>query len=169
MKKHVLFIIGFIFIFGSLLFSQGNSEWKTAEFKNYTVSYPSDKRMIKNPLKGTFTIYLNLRDNITMEINDLSGYNLSLSEYSRQYLEHLKSQYNTKVLQNIKATTGSLPCQKITCAYDDGHGEIKLKGMYNIWVKNNWAYTMSFTCAPDNYNALKPIAQKVMDSFKITK
>lgn len=167
MKKHFLLVISLVFGFETLSISQVNSDWKTAEFKNYTVSYPSDKRMIKNTTQGTFTIYMNLRDNITMEINDLSGYSLSLSEYSRQYLEHLKSQYNTKVLQNVKATTGSLPCQKISCAYDDGHGEIKLKAMYSIWVKNNWAYTMSLTCAPDNFDEWKPITQKVMDSFKV--
>lgn len=169
MKKLLMFIAVFIFIDGTNVFSQSSTTWKTLEINNYTINYPSDKHLIKNSQEGTFTLYLNQRDNLSMEINDLAGYDLSLSEFSRQYLEHLQSQYNTKVLQNIRVTIGNQPCQKIICAYDDGHGEIKLKAMYGIWVKNNWAYTLSLTSAPVNFDEWKPVAQKVMDSFKIIK
>ena len=148
--------------------NESENTWEILEFNNYRISIPTNKHLTKDLQEGTFTLFLNERDNITMEINDLSGYNLSLSEFSRQYIEHLESEYNTTVVQN-KITTGSkLPCQKIICAFDDGHGEIRIKSMYYIWVKNNWAYTLSFTSSPGNFEELKPMAQKVFDSFNLT-
>jgi hypothetical protein len=147
---------------------EAENTWVLLELNNYSISIPTNKHLIKDLQAGTFTLYLNERDNITMEINDLSGYNLSLSEFSRQYIEHLGSEYNTTVLQNKRTTNDNLPCQKIICAFDDGHGEIKIKSMYNIWVKNNWAYTLSFTSRSENFENLKPMAQKILDSFNLT-
>ena len=169
MRKYFLLVVCLIFGLETFLLSQNSSEWKTVEFKNYTISYPADKRLTKDNQEGTFTLYLNQRDNLTMVVDDLSGYNLSLGEFSSQYIENLQSKYNVTVLQNTRTTVNNQPCQKIICSFDDGHGEIQLKNMYYILVKNNWAYTFSLTCEPSHFDELKPIAQKVANSFKFTK
>ena len=60
-------------------------------------------------------------------------------------------------------------CHRFVAVMDDGHGEEEFKTMVYIWVRNNWAYNLTFTAKPDKYEELKPTAQKVVESFKFAK
>jgi len=169
MKKSLVFLAVFMFIFGTNVFSQGSTGWDTWSFKNYTIDYPTDNLSNKNLQKGTFTIFFTYKDKIDMEINDLAGYGLTLDTYSSQYFDNYFRLTNVTVTQNKRIIINNQPCKKIVAAVDDGHGEVKFKTMVYIWVKNNWAYDLRFVAAPSKFDELQPIAEQIAASFKFTK
>jgi hypothetical protein len=166
----LLFAIG-ILAFNSDMFSQNGTEWKTLIYKNYSIEYPSNKKLVKNSPEGNFTIYLlpQQTDNIMMQINDLSGYMLDLDSYSFQYGDEYFRKTNVNLIEDKLLNLNNQPCHKFVAEFDDGHGEIELKLTVYIWVKNNWAYNLSFAVKPDKYEELKPFATHVAKSFKFLK
>jgi hypothetical protein len=145
--------------------------WETLSFKNYTINIPGNKRMVKNSPEGNFTLYLlsEQTDNIMMQINDLAGYMLTLDSYSFQFSDEYFRRTNVNLIEDKRINVNNQPCHKFVATADDGHGEIEYKTMVYIWVKNNWAYNLTFTAKPDTYNELKPIAEKVFASFTLKK
>lgn len=143
--------------------------WETLEYKNYTIEYPKNKRLFKSSPEGNFTLYLltGQTDNVMMKINDLSGYMLTLESYAFQFSDEYFRRTNVTLLEDKTITLNKQPCHKFVATADDGHGEIEYKTLVYIWVKNNWAYNLIFTAKPDKYDELKPIAQKVAESFKL--
>lgn len=167
MKNILVFFAVFVLIHQTNVFSQESNTMKTVKFENYSISHPLDKTLIRNDGDG-FTIYLNQRDNITMEIKDLAGYLLDLDTYSEQFRYNYFQKTNVTGFQSERISINNFPCQKFVASYDDGHGKIEFKVIVYIWVKNNWAYNLWFVAGPNNFDALKPIALKVMNSFRIT-
>ena len=145
--------------------------WETLSFKNYTINIPGNKRLVKNSPEGNFTLYLltEQTDNIMMQINDIEGYMLTLDSYSFQFSDEYFRRTNVNLLEDKRIKVNNQTCHKFVATADDGHGEIEYKTMVYIWVKNNWAYNLTFTARPDKYNELKPIAEKVFASFTLTK
>lgn len=150
---------------------EAENVWETLEFKNYSIDYPKNRRLVINSPEGNFTLYLltGQTDNVMMKINDLAGYMLTLDSYSFQFYDEYFRRTNVTLLEDKTITINKQPCHKFVATADDGHGEIEYKTMVYIWVKNNWAYNLIFSAKPDKYDELKPIAQKVADSFKLSK
>jgi hypothetical protein len=171
MKKFSILFMVFILSYITVVFSQEGTTWKTLVYKNYTIDYPANKRLVKNSPEGNFTIYLlqQQTDNVMMKINDLAGYMLDIDSYAFQYGDEYFRRANITVLEDKTITLNKQPCHKFVVTQDDGHGEIEYKVMVYIWVKNNWAYNLTFATKPDKYEELKPIAEKVAESFKFTK
>jgi hypothetical protein len=171
MKRYLFFLTVFTFIYETNVVSQVSNSWKTLVFKNYTIDVPADKRLDKADQQ--FALMLGEKNNITLLINDLAGYQADLDSYAAQYRQDNFETTNVinfvKGLQSQRITINNLPCQKFVVSWDDGHGEITHKQMTYLFVKNNWAYHLVFSAAPDKFDELKPIALKVMGSFKITK
>lgn len=145
--------------------------WETLSFKNYTINIPSNKRVVKDSQQGNFTLYLlpETSDNIMMQINDLAGYMLTLDSYAFQFSDEYFRRTNVNLLEDKRIKINNQPCYKFVATTDDGHGEIEYKILVLIWVKNNWAYNLTFTAKPEKYNELIPIAEKVYKSFTLTK
>jgi hypothetical protein len=171
MKKLLLFLVMFILIHETNGSSQESATWKTLVYKNFSIDYPTNKRLVKNSPEGNFTLYFlqQQTDNIMMQINDLAGYMLDLDSYAFQFSDEYFRKTNVTLIEDKTLTINNQPCHKFVATVDDGHGEIQYKTMVYIWVKNNWAYNLTFTAKPDKYEELKPIAQKVVQSFKFTK
>lgn len=171
MKRYLCFLAVFTFICEINVVSQGSNSWKTIVFKNYTIDVPADKRLDK--IDQQFSLMLGEKNNITLLISDLAGYNADLNSYAAQYrqqnFEITRVINRVKGLQSQRITINGLPCQKYVVSWDDGHGDITHKQMTYLFVKNNWAYHLVFSAAPDKFEELKPIAEKVMGSFKIIK
>ena len=163
--KKILFLALFIFIHEIVAFTQESTTWKTLIYKNYSIDYPANKRLVKNSPEGNFTIYL-LQQQTD---NDLAGYMLDLDSYAFQYGDEYFRKANITILEDKTITLNKQPCHKFVVTQDDGHGEIEYKVMVYIWVKNNWAYNLTFAAKPDKYVELKPLAQKVAESFKFIK
>jgi len=168
MKTKVVFFLA-ILTLCSFFYSQTEPNWTTLEFKNYQIEHPSDARIIKNSFKSTFSIYFNVKDKVTMEINDLSGYMLTLDSYTQQFFDTFFRSSTVRVLEKKRLNLNNQPCYRIIAVVDDGHGEITFKTMVYIWVKNNWAYNLKYVAAPTKYEDYLPIAHKIASSFKYTK
>ena len=181
MNKHtkmktvtVFFTIILLIGVGSLK-AQDNSVWKELAFKNYTIKYPSNKKLEKSSQEGSFTLYLipeklpSQSDNVLMQINDIAGYMLDLESYAYQFGEAYFNYYNVTVLEDQEVTINNKPCHIFVTEKDDGHGTTEYKTRVYIWVKNNWAYNLIFSAKPDRYDKLLPIAEKMAESFAYTK
>jgi len=170
-KTLILSLLLLISIQTVTTFAQENIKWNTLVFKNYSIDYPTNKRLVKNSPEGNFTLYLlsEQTDNIMMQINDLAGYMLTLDSYVFQFSDAYFRRADVTLLEDKSLTLNNQPCHKFVAVVDDGHGEIQLKTMVYIWVKNNWAYNLTFTAKPDKFDEFKPIALRVIDSFKFVR
>lgn len=171
MRKILVLTLLFVSIQPVIVLAQETVKWNTLVFKNYSIDYPTDKKLVKNSPEGNFTLYLlnQQTDNIMMQINDIAGYMLTLDSYAFQFSDAYFRRSDVTLLEDKSITLNNQPCHKYVAVIDDGHGEIEFKTMVHIWVRNNWAYNLIFTAKPDKYEELKPIAQKVVESFKFVK
>lgn len=169
MKNKIFFLAIFFLSHYVTCFPQSESGWTTLEFRNYKIMHPSDARILKNMNKSTFTIYFNMNDKISMEINDLAGYMLTLDSYAQQFFDNYFRSTSVKVIEKKKLILNNQPCYRIIAAVNDGHDDIIFKTMVYIWVKNNWAYNLKFVAAPDKYDEYRVTAQKVAESFTYTR
>lgn len=171
MKKTLILALSFISLQPVIMLAQENVKWNTLVFKNYSIDYPTNKRLVKNSPEGNFTLYLlsQQTDNIMMQINDIAGYMLTLDSYAFQFSDAYFRRANVTLLEDKSITLNNQPCHRFVAVMDDGHGEEEFKTMVYIWVRNNWAYNLTFTAKPDKYEELKPTAQKVVESFKFAK
>jgi hypothetical protein len=171
MRKIIFPTLIILLIFPDL-FAQDNIAWNKQSYKNFSINYPTDKSFVENDPSGEFTIYLlpslypERSDNIMMEIHDIAGYMLDLDSYSLQFYDAYFRYANITIIEDKIININNQPCHKFIIKKDDGHGEVQYVTMVHIWVKNNWAYNLIFSAKPDKYEELKPIAQKVIDSFK---
>lgn len=155
---------------------QAKNEWATLKFKNYTIDYPTNKRLVKNSEEGNFTLFLLTQpadnskqtDNITMRINDVEGYIMDLDSYAIQFSDKYFRTTNVHVYENKIISLNNQPCHKFVATVDGRNGETGFKIIVYLLFKDNWAYNLTFTSSMDKYDELKPIAQKVFESLKIT-
>jgi len=170
MKTVTIFLI---FITVVSLEAQDSPAWKELIFKNYTIKYPSNKKLEKNSQEGGFTLYLipeklpSQSDNVLMQINDIAGYMLDLESYAYQFAEAYFNYYNVTILEDQEVNINNKPCHIFVTEKDDGHGNTEYKTRVWIWVKNNWAYNLIFSAKPERYDELLPVAKKMAESLAL--
>lgn len=170
MKKFFMILAVLIFIYEIAIFSQGNTTSTNLTFKNYSIDYPSNLRLSKKTDTGNFMLMLTPQEDISMVVIDLSQYqyDIPLKDYAASALGQLKDEHFTTVLENKPLTINNLTCWRFVCAFDDGHGEIQAKCLYNIWIKNKWAYVLILNSLPTSFEMNKTIGQNIATSFKFT-
>lgn len=147
--------------------------WKTLTKEAYEIKYPSNWDLDESGLMGAnlflFTKLTDstdqFRENINLMIQDLSGYDLTLDQYTEMSVGQIKTYITDgKLISLEKFTDKDLAYQKII--YTGVQGTFNLKFQQFYWVADNKATILTLTCEEDQFDNYIEVGEKILNSFK---
>jgi len=177
MKTISSLIIGLsLLIISTELISQNTTSlaWKTLSGENYEIQYPSDWELDQSGQMGTtfmlFSAVENdadlFKENLTLIIQDLSGHNLDLDEYTALSLEQIETLItSSNILESKRRKAKNGDYHQLI--YTGKQGIYDLKFLQYFWVEENAAYLLTFTCEVKSFKKFQTVGEKIMDSFII--
>jgi eukaryotic-like serine/threonine-protein kinase len=101
-----------------------------------------------------------LAKNVKIQVNNLPSQNMTLEEYTNSQINPLEE----KLLKSNTTTLAGMPGYEIVFTSLQG-----LKTM-QIWtIKNDKAYIITYVAQEEDYEKELQVAQKMIDSFEITR
>lgn len=154
--------------------SGGTGEWKTLDESNFVVQYPSSWELNQSGQQGTTFIVLSamesaddkFRENVNLIIQDLTGHNLGLDEYtviSTDQIRHMIP--NSSILENKKMSTANHEFQKVI--YTGEPGTYKLKFEQYYFVIDKQAFVLTLTCEQDKFDQFEEVGERILKSFRL--
>jgi eukaryotic-like serine/threonine-protein kinase len=178
LSKFLLFCLSIIIITSLLSVSltgqqttvaQTNSEFVTYDNPTFGVriQYPSDwGRLDLSFLQQSADIDFypladtSLAKNVKIQVNNLPSRNMTLEEYTNSQINPLEE----RLLESNTTTLAGIPGYEIVFTSLQG-----LKTMQVWTIKNDKAYIISYVAQEEDYEKELQVAQKMIDSFEITK
>jgi hypothetical protein len=178
LSKFLLFCLSIIIITSLLSVSltgqqttvaQTNSKFVTYDNPTFGVriQYPSDwGRLDLSFLQQSADIDFypladtSLAKNVKIQVNNLPSRNMTLEEYTNSQINPLEE----RLLESNTTTLAGIPGYEIVFTSLQG-----LKTMQVWTIKNDKAYIISYVAQEEDYEKELQVAQKMIDSFEITK
>ena len=178
LSKFLLFCLSIIIITSLLSVSltgqqttvaQTNSKFVTYDNPTFGVriQYPSDwGRLDLSFLQQSADIDFypladtSLAKNVKIQVNNLPSRNMTLEEYTNSQINPLEE----RLLESNTTTLAGIPGYEIVFTSLQG-----LKTMQVWTIKNEKAYIISYVAQEEDYEKELQVAQKMIDSFEITK
>jgi hypothetical protein len=147
---------------------------KTLDQSDYTIQYPSSWDLDQSGQFGsTFFLFSPIsseqdrfRENISLIIQDLSAYNLSLEEYVNLSKDQVKSMITNSSAVDTK-TMKAKGREYAHITYTGDQGEFSLHFDQYVWLINKKAYIITFTTQQSTFEEFKTGGFDVMNSFVI--
>ena len=178
LSKFLLFCLSIIIITSLLSVSligqqttvaQTNSKFVTYDNPTFGVriQYPSDwGRLDLSFLQQSADIDFypladtSLAKNVKIQVNNLPSRNMTLEEYTNSQINPLEE----RLLESNTTTLAGIPGYEIVFTSLQG-----LKTMQVWTIKNDKAYIITYVAQEEDYEKELQVAQKMIDSFEITK
>ena len=178
LSKFLLFCLSIIIITSLLAVSltgqqttvaQTNSKFVTYDNPTFGVriQYPSDwGRLDLSFLQQSADIDFypladtSLAKNVKIQVNNLPSRNMTLEEYTNSQINPLEE----RLLESNTTTLAGIPGYEIIFTSLQG-----LKTMQVWTIKNDKAYIITYVAQEEDYEKELQVAQKMIDSFEITK
>jgi len=172
----------FLFLLtSSLCLAQRDSEkvstnWKTFDTSNYSIQYPAQWELSQKGQMGTtFILFAPLdsagdqfRENVNLLIQDLTGYNLNLDQFTELSLSQIKTMIsNSSLLESKKIKNGSEEHQHVIYTGDQGAFHFQFEQYF--WVRDNQAFILTFTADQIKFADYKEVREKILNSFTFKK
>ncbi len=166
MKKYVSLFIILMLCVSSFVFAEEFKTYKSPLF-NFTISYPQnwETKQISgivaflSPLENKEDKF---RENVNVVVEDISGKQLSSEQYAKAADDAwLKYDIKLRVVDFQKTNLNGKDAF-YTIAEND-----KLKYKQYKFVKNNTAYILTYTSAPDKFSKFLNTADTIIKSFEI--
>ncbi|MDG1477069.1 MAG: PsbP-related protein [Vicingaceae bacterium] len=151
-------------------YGQTKDNWKSFNKDNYAIKYPGDWELNQSGKLGTsFILFSPLSDeqdqfkeNVNLLIQDLTGHNLNLDQYTEVSVNQIKT-----VLTGAELIESKRIDNYHNVIYTAKQGSFDLKFEQYYWVKNNKAYVLTLTCEENQFDAFKMVGEKMLNSFLI--
>lgn len=149
--------------------AQTNSKFVTYDNPTFgiRIQYPSDwGRLDLSFLQQSADIDFypladtSLAKNVKIQVNNLPSRNMTLEEYTNSQINPLEE----RLLESNTTTLAGIPGYEIVFTSLQG-----LKTMQVWTIKNDKAYIISYVAQEEDYEKELQVAQKMIDSFEITK
>ncbi len=149
--------------------AQTNSKFVTYDNPTFGVriQYPSDwGRLDLSFLQQSADIDFypladtSLAKNVKIQVNNLPSRNMTLEEYTNSQINPLEE----RLLESNTTTLAGIPGYEIVFTSLQG-----LKTMQVWTIKNDKAYIITYVAQEEDYEKELQVAQKMIDSFEITK
>lgn len=178
--KKIQVLIAFICMISLSIFAQSDAkaaeqiEMKTLIAANYEVQYPANWDLDQSGQMGsTFFIFSPIegatdqfRENINLMIQDLSGHNLDLDQYTQISEQQVKVMMEGAEILFSEKQDGQVPAfHKII--YKGKQGALDLKFEQYYWVINDKAYIVTLTCDVNTFDDYQKIGETILNSFKL--
>lgn len=152
----------------------GTDEWKILDESNFVVHHPSSWELNQSGQQGTTFIALSplestddkFRENVNLIVQDLSGHNLGLDEYtviSTDQILHMIP--NSSILENKRMSSAGNEFQKVI--YTGEPGTYKLKFEQYYFVVDKQAFVLTLTCEQDKFDQFKEVGERILNSFRL--
>lgn len=174
--KFFFILISFTFCNAKVVFGQNSTEIKklteTFETESYSIEYPSTWELNTSIGNGAKFFLLSMltspndqfRENINLMIEDLADKDISLNYYVESAVNQLSkfiSRY--KLIENKRMFKHDIEFQKVV--YSGQQGVFKLIFEQYVWVFDDKAYVLTFTCEKSQIDSYKEIGESILDSF----
>ncbi|MDF0552442.1 serine/threonine-protein kinase [Kamptonema sp. UHCC 0994] len=134
-------------------------KWEMKESQGY---FDPNIVTFRAPKKNDSDIY---PEDIIVTIDDLSSKPMSLDEYTKISITQIKEIKDTKVLEDSSAMLANTKAHKVIFTTREEDKNIK---KMQVWtVKNNRAYTITYTANKDEYSNYLKSAETVINSLEI--
>ena len=149
--------------------AQTNSKFVTYDNPTFGVriQYPSDwGRLDLSFMQGSADIDFypladtSLAKNVKIQVDNLPSSNMTLEEYTNSQI----NPFEEKLLESNTTTLAGMPGYEIVFTSLQG-----LKTMQVWTIKNDKAYIITYVAQEEDYEKELQVAQKMIDSFEITK
>jgi eukaryotic-like serine/threonine-protein kinase len=178
LSKFLLFCLSIIIITSLLSVSltgqqttvaQTNSKFVTYDNPTFGVriQYPSDwGRLDLSFMQGSADIDFypladtSLAKNVKIQVDNLPSSNMTLEEYTNSQI----NPFEEKLLESNTTTLAGIPGYEIVFTSLQG-----LKTMQVWTIKDDKAYIITYVAQEEDYEKELQVAQKMIDSFEITK
>lgn len=175
MKKHLFTALVVLSPLTTFAQDQSASEWKTLKDAAYQIQYPSSWQLDQSAsMQTSFVLYGRqlaegkFRENVNLIMQDISGYNLDLAGYAKLSEDQINiAMANGKILESKQVTVSGITHHMII--YQGDFNQYKLKWKQYYWIVQNKAYVLTFTATQETFEEFLPTADRILNSFSITK
>lgn len=183
MKKVQLLSYLFL-LFGVMVYGQNplNNEkmldqamgWKSLVEEKYEIKYPKSWELNSNGMMGTKFILFSpvanekdqFRENVNLIIQDLTGYNLTLNQYTEISVQQIKATFpGSEMTANEKLKGESFEFQKLI--YTGKQGDFDLKFEQYFWIVDQEAFVLTLTCEVSEFDNYQFLGETILNTFKI--
>ena len=163
----------FIFISSWTVAQENKNDWKTLKSADFSIEYPSDWELNESRQMGTsFFLFSpleseqdNFKENINLIVQDLSGYDLDLAEYSEISENEIKRLITKAII--IQSEPIKMENQTFhQMIYSGTQGTLNLKYYQRYYIKSNKAYVLTFTCEENKFDVFKKVGETILNSFQ---
>lgn len=160
-------------IASTLSFSQVN--WKNFAKDNFTLKYPENWDLdTSGQMNSKVLLFSKLssnndtfRENINVVIQNLQGMNIDMKRFVEITEQQIQATPNGKILENRKIDKGN--SEKHLMVWKGKINTFNLKFKQYFYIKNQKAYIITYTATENEYDNYLKIADKILNSFKLTK
>lgn len=178
MKKIICLLLLIVYSF-TIAFSQTENKkeqtenWTTLKGDNYAIQHPSNWDVDKSGQMNTsFFLFSpieneidDFRENINLIIQDLTGYDLTLEQFTELTESQVKTLItNANMISSETVERDNRTYQKMI--YTGSQGVYNLQFEQFFWVIDNKAIILTLTCKEDAFNSYRKLGEKIMHSFK---
>ena len=116
-----------------------------------------------SPFESAFDVF---RENVYITVKDFSAQPITLDEYTEESIDELRQLISNFTLEeSTTATLAGNPAHRLV--YTGKLEQYDLKWMQVHTIKDDIAYTITYTAEEDFYSAYVDIVQEMVDSFEI--
>jgi serine/threonine-protein kinase len=142
-------------------------------YKNTTfginLEYPSDWKKVEDD-RGSW--FRNTNESVNVRVESMAYQNRSLDQLALRQMNLTKQQFPGQVLAESNSTTigHNYPAGKIVFTFPEEPADLngtKYKEIQVWTINNSRAYIISYFTTMDEYDNYLPIAQKIIDSFRV--
>ena len=152
-----------------------NGDYKEYATENYAVQYPNDWTLSSSDGKMGMEFILlaprsgeddEFNENITLAVEDLSGYDVALEYYVEVALSQInKIVTDGKVIYNEPKILNKTPYYHTISKGKQGGVSLTYDQFY--WIFDSKAYIMTFTCPDVTFEEYQAIGEMIMGSFSV--
>ena len=182
MKKNLIFVLLLSITSCGQSVKQGSNnsqiagDWKVYEQSAYSISYPPTWELnLSGQMGATLFIFSPLesdndtfKENINLMIQDLSGLNLDLDNYTEISEEQIRTlMTNSSMVESKRMKNDKGEYHKLIYTGDQGVFHLTYEQYY--WIISDKAYILTFTSEQDKYAKYKETGEKILNSFVLKK
>ena len=174
MKTHV-FVTGLLILLCSEVFAQSDETWEVLKENNYEIQYPASWDLSTDAQMGTSFILLSpvdgaedqFRENVNLIIQDLSEYDISLSEYTEISVNQIKTMITDgRLTSSDLLQQEEFEYQRVVYTGKQGIYDLKFEQFYIL--RNKKAYILTFTGEALNFDDYLEIGERILLSFRFS-
>lgn len=156
--------------------TSNTTNWKSLDHPSYSIKYPSHWELNESGEMGTSLIILSplesekdtFRENVNLLIQDLTGLDIDLDQYTKISEDQMKSMFtNYTLIENKRINKNNDEFHKVIYVVDNGFYLLQFEQYFR--VSDDKAYVLTFTSEKEKFETYRVTGEKILNSFLLKK